>query len=249
MCRIFSHEKDTRYPLDPEVTCLCEVPYQKVMNTTKAYEDIRGTYDALFDELGSLGHWKPLMEQVKYLGLPLELVEEYIGCLPEDVEDLKFFDYDEAHEAFGLWNNRRRLLTFIPIYLLDRVRYLAKINESDAPECNNLNFLYSECKRYLAQIESMVTGVASGENNIAAGTSMHLGIYPTCVVFDAYSFKDNGELHDMSVSIPLNIYDMLRNDDLIGFHVGFLNYEFGVDTIRDLYEAMENIIIMTAKEE
>lgn len=250
MCKIINHSKDTRYPIDQSVANMCEVPYQRISNIINAYDDIRGTYDALFDALGTLGHWRPLMEKVEYLGMSLEVVEEYFGCLPEDVKDLKFFDIDEAHERFALWNNRRRLLTFVPVYLLDRVSYLGKIGTASSPDHNNLNYLFEECRKYLVQIEELVSDVAAGENaKVEHNTSMHMGIYPNEVVFDSYSFKESGEMVDMSVRIPLYIYDMLRNNNLIGFHIAFLNYKFDIEAIRDLYEAMENIIIMTVKEE
>lgn len=235
------NQKEVKYPLG-DLENMAPVPYQKISKINKAYPDIIGIYDALFDELGTLGECNPIMENVKYLNLPLSVVEEYHGCLPEDVSELRLHEIDSAHEKGGLWTNRIRLLTYAPVYLLERVRYLRAIREC-GNSLTSIDYLFARCKEILQRLEMCVCDVSTKSFDIVdPNASIHHLLKPSYAGFDVYKSDGDGELVSISVSVPLELYDMLRNDDLIGFHIAFLNYEFSIVDMRNLCEDMEEIL-------
>lgn len=252
MYGIMNQQKERRYNLKSEVASMPDGACQQIINVSKAYCDIVGTYKALFDELGELGEYNAIVEQVRYLNIPLMTVEEYVGCLPEKVEDLIIREIDEVHENEGMWSIRKRLLTFIPIYLLDRVRYLVSIRKQpNRNDMNSLDFLFELCKRKLKEIEDLVYDTTDRKfEKHKPMASTHVKFTPTTVDFDGYLWDGvDSEMYNLSVSIPVSIYDMLRNDDLIGFHVAFLNYDFSVEFISNLFETMEDLSLLVTKQD
>ena len=242
-------QREVIYPLG-DLANMAPIPYQKISKITEAYPDIIGIYDALFDELGSLGEWAPIMENVKYLNLPLSVVEEYFGCLPEDVSELRLHEIDATHEKGGLYTNRVRLLTYAPVYLLERVRYLRALRDSDN-SLASIDYLFARCKEILQQLEICVCDVSTKSFEIVdPSTAIHHRLKPSYVGFDVYKSEGDGELVSTSILIPLELYDMLRNDDLIGYHIAFLNYEFSIRDVSTLYEDMKAILdVILRKEE
>lgn len=243
-CRVVRLDQETKYPLLDELEHMANVPYVKVSNVKESYEDIVGTYDAIFDEIGNLGESGSLLQQVKFMNLTLEVVEEYTGCLPADADSLVCLTNDPHYEKWGLHNNVRRLVRYIPAHLLERIRYLDETRHGDKyQEINSIDYLFGRCQDMLRAIELAIGESSSGtRENIDPDVFINMNTYSNTVNYHAHRYKNNELIDIADLAIPIEIYDFLRNDDQIGFNAAFLNFEFGVTNIRDLYERMETLL-------